>query len=188
MKQITYTLILIIFSALANKSFGQNLDSTDAMIHKNITNNKIWGNSWYTSTSYNLSRTNEFDINIGRTYGVSVSGETMGNTAIRSWGLGYGFTTKDNVSHQLVKAFGEYALWFWPPAGIRVDYIYDITSNFNYLRPSIGFSFLHFDVFYNYSFNLNSSDNIFKSGVSFRMKYFINKKNWESHYPKRFEN
>lgn len=195
MKRLTYIFTIVILTILNNKSFGQHTDSTQAIggitrdtfyiIHENIPKSKFWGNSWYVATSYNLSKTNEFDLNIGRTYGSSFCGGAGCNYVIRSWGLGYGLTNKREEASQIIKAFWEYTIFYLPPVGIRADYIYDISSNSHYLRPSVGISFFRFDIFYGYSFNLSSNENIFKHGVTFRLKYFHRQKNWQKNYPNR---
>lgn len=195
MKRLTYILTIFIFASIANESLGQHTDSTHAIggtardtfyiIHENVPKSKFWGNSWYASTAYNLSKTNEFDLNIGRTFGSSTCGGAGCLFTIRSWGAGYGVTTRNGQSSHLAKAFWEYGFCYFPliSGGIRADYIYDITNNSHYLRPSAGLSLFYVDIFYNYSFNLSGQGNIFKHGVSLRIKYFHKRKNWEKHYP-----
>ncbi len=184
----------LVFLAFTEAS-AQRTDSTLAIggitrdtfyiIHENIPKSKVWGNSYHISAAYNLSRTNEFDINIGRTYGSSMCGGGGCYFNIRSWGLGYGLATNGSYTKHLVKAFWEYTFFPLPPAGVRAEYIYNITDNTHYLRPSVGISLFRFDVFYNYSFNLNGIANNFRHGVSFRVKFFHRKKNWERNYPSR---
>ncbi len=191
---INITILLIIISAL---TFGQRRDSTMAVggitgdtiyiIHENIPKSRIWGNSWYIATSYNLCRINEFDFNFGRTYGSQMCGGAGCTNTMRSWGAGFGLTSKNGKTKQIANAFWESCFFYFPPfsAGIRADYIYNITDNSHYFRPSVGFSFFYFDIFYNYSFNLNGTDNDFKHGVTFRLKYFHKQKNWQKNYPNR---
>ncbi len=83
--------------------------------------------------------------------------------------------------------FEEYSFFYFPPisGGIRADYIYDISKNSHYLRPSAGLTLFYIDVLYNYSFNISGTDNIFKHGVTLRVKYFHRKKNWQKNYPNR---
>lgn len=132
-------------TTLTNKSYGQSIDpaqtiggitrDTFYIIHENIPKNKLWGNSWYSSTSYNFSRTNEFDLNIGRTYGSSTCGGAGCMFTMRSWGTGYGISTKNGQTNQVAKAFWEYCFFYFPPisVGLRADYIYDITNHTHYL-------------------------------------------------------
>jgi hypothetical protein len=148
----------------------------------------FWGNSTYFSSSVNFSKRTEFDINIGRTNGVAFYSERgLGDITISSWGFGYGLTTISSETKQLIKAFYEYN--YFPfiiigNFGLRGEYIYNITDKQNYLRPSIGLTFIHFDASYNYSFllNGNKSENLYQHGVSIRLKFFLKRKNWEEHY------
>ena len=195
MRQIKCILTVAFFIVLTNGSFGQQTDSTQNIgmahrdtfyiIHENVAKNKLLGNSWYFSTSYNYSKTNEFDINIGRTLGTSMCGGAGCFYSIRSWGVGYGLTNKLSSTNQVVKAFWEFSLFYFPPVGLRADYIYDITNNTHYLRPSAGLSLFYVDIFYNYSFNVSGTDNLFKHGVTLRIKYFHKQKNWQKNYPNR---
>jgi len=196
MERLTYILsiILITFSSC---SFGQHTDSTRAIggitrdsfyiIHENIPKSKLWGNSWYTSTSYNFSKTNELDLNIGRTYGLAECGGGGCVFTMRSWGAGYGLSARNGRTNQMAKAFWEYCLFYFPPisAGIRAEYIYDITNNSHYIRPSFGLSLLYVDLFYNYSFNISGTENIFRHGLTLRIKYFHHAKNWQKNKPSR---
>lgn len=78
---------------------GQTTDSTQVVggisqdsfyiIHENIPKSKLWGNSWYTGISYNLSRSHEFNLNIGRTYGRIFTSGGGFNVSTKSWGIGY---------------------------------------------------------------------------------------------------
>jgi hypothetical protein len=173
----------------ANFSMGQNPPArrTDSVYWRieNKTKSSFWGNSTYISASANFARNKEFDFNIGRTYGVaSYSERGLGYYSISSWGLGYGLTNTLNETKQTAKIFYEYN--FFPfiiigNFGLRGEYIYNITDKQNYLRPSIGCTFVYVDVSYNYSFllNGNKSDNLYGHGLSVRLKYFLTKRNWE---------
>lgn len=66
--------------------------------------------------------------------------------------------------------------------GGRVEFIHDLNNNSNYLRPSIGLSFIWIDIFYNYSIKLDSGENIFRNGVTFRINLFYNSKDWYQTY------
>ncbi|MFH0893682.1 MAG: hypothetical protein V2A54_04540 [Bacteroidota bacterium] len=156
---------------------------TSYFVRKNIPRSKFIGNLWHISTSYNLCKTNEFDFNIGRSYGVSINMPHGSGIHISSWGTGFGITSKKGTSTQLAKIFVEYCYNYIGTLGcIRVDYIYDIKNYYSYIRPAAGFSFILFDILYSYSFNLNGNDNVFKHGVTFRIKYFHNEKNMQRNY------
>ena len=182
-------------TVLSVNSFGQRTDSSQAVggithdtfyiVHENIPESKFWGNSWYSGFSYNLSKSNEFTVNIGRTYGnYFVSGGGF-NFRMESWGLGFSYFQKETQRGQTISAFGEVANYFLPPATLRMDYIFDYRNNKHYLRPSIGLCFFAFDILYSYSFMLVGDQNAFKHGLIFRFKYFINNKNWQKNYPNR---
>ena len=115
----------------------------------------------------------------------SYSERGLGYYSISSWGFGYGLTNSSNHVKQSIKAFYEYN--FFPfiiigNFGVRGEYIYNISDKKNYLRPSIGFSFVYVDIFYNYSFllNGNKNENLYRNGLTIRAKYFFYKKNWET--------
>lgn len=151
---------------------------------ENKTKNRFLGNSTYVSSAVNFAKNREFDFNIGRTNGVaSYSERGLGDYSISSWGVGYGLTNTSNQTKQTIKAFYEYN--YFPfiiigNFGLRAEYIYNITDKQNYLRPSIGLTFIYVDVSYNYSFLLNgSSENLYKHGFSVRLKYYLTKRNWE---------
>ena len=163
--------------------FSQRKDSV--VKTPNISNHKLLGNSWYFSVSYNISRTNEVDFNIGRTYGAVSKANEIGPITTSSYGLGFGLAPKNGQTKQLAKAFYEYCFFYIPPIsfGGRADYFYDLTDKAHYIRPSLGLSLLHFDIFYNYSFNVSSTSNDFGHGISFRLKYFHKKNHWKEIYP-----
>lgn len=102
---------------------------------------------------------------------------------MKSWGVGYGIISRNGENSQIVKVFAERCVASLPPldACVRADYIFNISDNKHYLRPSIGASFMYFDILYSYSFLLNTSEgeNDFKNGLTFRFKYFFGKKNWQ---------
>jgi len=190
-----HRLSLLFFIGLTIQTFGQRTDSvmtiggitgdTGWTIIANIPKSKFWGNSWHLSTAYNLTKTNEFHFNIGRTYGKVFGGGGGFMNSMRSWGLGYDMTTKGTTTEQLGQVFyGDEFFYMAIGAGYRADYIYNFTDNTHYLRPSVGLSFFFVDIFYNYSFNLNNT-NDFKHGVTFRLQYFLGRKKWETWYPRR---
>lgn len=188
-------IIILAFALVMCKVHGQRTDSSLAIggitrdtihiIHENIPKSKFLGNSWYLAPSYNLCKTNEFNLDVGRTYGRSFCGGAGCYFTIRSWGLGYGITTKHGVTSNLIRAFWEYTLFYFPPAGVRADYIYDLNNRSHYLRPSVGISLFRVDIFYNYTFALSGKNNLYRHGVTFRIKYFHKEKNWQKSYPSR---
>ena len=183
-------LLLITFLGCFNSIFGQRTDSslvitdkadTFYVVQENIPKCKLLGNSWYTSLSYTLSKTNEFEFDFGRTYGSFSEIPYEDGITTRTYGAGYGLTSRKGEKTQILKLFWGYSYLFergGTLGGFRIDYIYDIKNKTNYLRPSIGLSFIFIDIFYNYSIALDHSDNIFKHGVTFRINYFINSNNW----------
>lgn len=192
MKFIILALLLSQFNFLG----AQNVDSLGQidqfvhahdsiyMVHEHPVKNKIWGNSWNLMTAFSLNKTTELSLNIGRTYGKSFCGGAGCFSQISSLGLGYHVTfLKNQTPHQLASAFWEYTFFYFPPVGVRAEYIYDITSRQHYLRPSLGLSFFAFDILYNYSIKLNGEENRFGHGVTFRIKLFRKIDNWEKHYP-----
>lgn len=178
----SYTLVL----ACLLVCFLASSQKKDTMVRQPIaTPSKLLGNSWYFSASYNISESNEVDINIGRTYGTVSKGNGVGPITTSSYGLGFALANKDGQAKQLAKAFYEYCFFYIPPIsfGARADYLYDLKDKAHYIRPSMGLSLLHLDIFYNYSFNLGNASNGFGHGISFRLKYFHNKKHWKEIYP-----
>jgi len=156
-------------------------------IRENVPKSKFWGNSWHFSAAFNWNEQNEFDVNVGRTYGVSSCSGGGCVYSMRSWGLGFGIANKNGQSTQLAKAFWEQCIFYFPPisAGIRGEYMYDIGNRSHYIRPAAGLSLFALDLFYNYSFNLSNTPNLFKHGVTFRIKYFHRTRNWQKNYPSR---
>ena len=174
-------------------AFSQHRDSTMAIggitrdtfyiIHENIPEHKLWGNSWYTGLAYNLSYSHEFSANFGRTYGVEFGSGGGFNFRTYSWGIGYSYYRHKEETGQIISVFAEVSNFYVPPATARIDYLYDLDRKAHYLRPAIGLSFFAFDLLYNYSFLLSGTDNRFKHGFTIRLKYYLNHKNWEKHYP-----
>lgn len=115
MKYLISLFSILFLIGIYEKSFGQHIDSTHThaegardssyFIHENVPKSKFLGNSWYFATSYNLSKTNEFDFNVGRTYGKTLCGGAGCYYWISSWGLGYGLTNKNGKQSEAIKAF-----------------------------------------------------------------------------------
>lgn len=162
-------------------SIGGITGDTSLYIRTNIPKSKFWGNSWYVAASYQWCKSHEFDFNLGRTYGKSSGGGGGSLIEMRSWGAGYGIANRQGQQSQFIKAFWEYSFFYFPPiaGGIRADYVYDLTNNSHYFRPSLGLSLFFIDLYYSYSFKLSGSENIFKHGLTIRLKYFFPMKNWQ---------
>jgi hypothetical protein len=151
----------------------------------NPNKNGIWGNSTYFAAGVNFARNKEFDFTIGRTYGKGLfAPRGLGYYQLHSWGAGYSITRAGGKDHHGLKTFYEYD--FFPFVivfnfGVRGEYLYDLTSKQHYLRPAIGMTLVHLDLLYNYSFLLNKKEagNIYRHGLSLRLKYFHSKRNWE---------
>jgi len=177
-------IIFIFLLSNVTLTFGQAVPDTVSNYETtNRPKNKFWGNSTYVSTALNFSKNQEYDINIGRTFGKSSRAlRGLGTTETYSWGVGYGFSNSFG-KNQTVKAFYEYDMFptiILFNIGLRGEYIYDIDNKQSYVRPSVGWSFLYFNILYNYSFKLNGGENMYKHGVLIRAKYFLFKKNWQN--------
>lgn len=153
---------------------------------ENKIKNKFWGNSTYLALGVTFAKRANFDISLGRTSGVSHFGHNYFLLKATSWGAGYGFTKAYNELKHTVRVFYEFS--FFPSAiignmGLRGDYIYNINDKQHYFRPSAGWSFIFMDVLYSYSFLLNNSpvSNLYKHGITLRLKYFHDFGKWEYH-------
>lgn len=172
-------------------TLGQNkrsgLDTTHWQI-RNPTKSHFWGNSTYISSSITFARHKELDFNIGRSNGLATfTRRGLGDLVISSWGIGYTLTNINGENKQGLKAFYEYNYFPFIILGnfaLRGEFIHNFTDNQNYLRPSIGLTFIFVDLSYSYSFLLNGikDENLYRHGLSVRAKYFINRKKWEKHY------
>lgn len=183
--------------AVAAGVYAQRRDSTLAIggitrdthyiIHENVRKHKFLGNSWYLASGFNYSKRSEFDLNLGRTYGSSFCGGAGCAYTMKSWGGGLGLAMRHGKTAQLAKAFWEYSFFYFPPisAGIRAEYVYDISANTHYLRPSAGLSLFFVDILYHYSFMIRGTENLFRHGVTLRIKYFHRQRNWQHNYPSR---
>lgn len=163
-------------------------DSFYWIVENRLEKNKFWGNAWYAATAYNLSSVNEFNFNVGRSYvRETYSGGGPYVVTMNTWGLGYGTTWKNGQTKNLAHGFAEHSLFLFPPISwtLRGEYFYDFTDRQHYLRPSVGLNLFILDILYNYSFKLNGTENDFKHGVTFRLKYYFNNNKWETHRPNR---
>lgn len=179
---------LILFPLLKLKgqidSSKYNKNKSDTVIikdHYKIKKYGFWGNSWCFGASYNLSKSSELGINVGRSY-VEIGPSGIFGTIVNmsSWGIGYGQIIKKQNNKGIVNLFIEHSYFYSPPFAFtfRGEYMYNLKDAENYLRPSIGFNFLYFDLLYNYSFKLNGTENDFKHGFIFRIKFYTNRGKW----------
>lgn len=144
---------------------------------------KKWtGNSWNMNLQYGISTSQEFGINIGRTYG-QVNCGCLGCTYIlNSYGLGYSKIKTPATTYNLIKAYYEYGLFLTPPINpvFRFEYNLITETQQSFLKPEIGFTFIYADVTYSYNINLNSKlVNPIKHGINFRLKLYHKTKNWK---------
>jgi len=152
----------------------------------NPVKHKCWGNSTYLSQGVNFARNKEFELGLGRTKGLNViAAQGFFFMTMRSWGVNYALT---DVAHktmrQSIKGFWEFGFvptFFIGDFLLRGEYIYQMSDGQHYLRPSVGLTFVFVDVAYNYSFLLNQCrrENLYRHGISIRLKQFIGMKNWE---------
>jgi hypothetical protein len=166
---------------------GVNQGERDSVVYQvvNPVKSTLWGNSYYFAAGVNLSRNTEYDFNIGRTYGATdISDRGLGAHTMQSWGLGYGLSTVSGSDVHSLKAF--YELDFFPfivigNLALRGDYIYAFDRKQHYFRPSVGWTFVHLDITYNYSFLVNGTfgENIYRHGISFKFRLFHRRSNWE---------
>lgn len=168
-------------------SQNDSLKAADSTYWKieNPTKNKFWGNSTYISEDANFGRKTEYGISIGRARGISRNyGQGMVLVKVLSWGVGYGVTPVRGTVHHNIKAFGEFVRFpplILMPLSFRTDYFYQLTNGQHYLRPSVGLSMISIDIHFNYSFLLNGNwhDNLYRQGVTLRIKQFPVRRNWE---------
>lgn len=187
--------LLIYFFLILNSSyvFGQTIDSvlsnitmpgdTVYLITENKAKNAFLGNSWYLGGAYTFSKSHTFDLNIGRTLGHEFCSGAGCSYSMTTWGVGVSATKNENVNNYLGNVFTEFSFYYFFPFtfGTRLEYLYNFTQTGQYLKPSIGFSLFHFDIYYNYTFKIQG-ENFFKHGLTLRVKHYFNRKNWESSY------
>jgi len=156
---------------------------TSFLITENKVKNIFIGNSWYVSSSYMLSKSHKFDLNIGRTYGHEFCGGAGCAYSMQTWGVGISTAKNENGTNYLGSIFTEFSIYYFFPytLGTRVEYLYDFKNNKNFFKPSLGFSLFNFDIFYGYTFN-GKGENPFKHGITLRIKNYHKRKNWETQY------
>lgn len=187
-------LILISLTAFfSNDSSAQWItDSTSLRISSNgdsiYTQNKKLdtkypGMSLYFSGGINFARNKEFSFEAGTTLGnIQYARRGLGVGTYATTAIGYSYSLANSGSH-LLKASADFAFVPFIYIGnfkLRGEYLYNLTGNQHYIRPGVGMSFVYFDIVYNYSFLMKGGieTNIFKHGLSFRIKAFPYKKNW----------
>ncbi len=197
MNPILFSILTFVLLAQNTYTFGQRSDSLELDLHtdhdtffiikENVPQSKLWGNCWHFAASYNRCLGNEFDVNMGRTYGsyFCSGGGCMYKTY--SWGLGYALNSFESEYHHLAKVYYEHTFFYFPPIsyGLRMEYFYDFNQNSSYIRPAIGLSFIYLDILYNYSLPLNTDDNMYNHGVTLRIKLFQKLSNWQYNHPNK---
>ena len=189
-------LLLSFFLILSNLIlFGQTPNHDDSihsdthyMIIDNQVKSKFWGNAWHIPIGYSIGSAHEYEIGLGRSYKRSFCGGAGCTFATNSWGLGYGISSKAELLAQSVRLYYGYNFFYFPPfsAGIRGDYIYDLTNQVHYIKPSFGFSFIVGELFYSYGLKLTDGIRMLPShAFTLRINMFNKLKKWEEHHPNR---
>ncbi|MBM3453091.1 MAG: hypothetical protein FJX84_08120 [Bacteroidetes bacterium] len=161
---------------------------THYMIIENKVKSKFLGNAWHIPIGYSVGSAHDFEIGLGRSYKRSFCGGAGCIFATNSWGLGYGISSKSGVLAQSARIYYGYNFFYFPPftAGIRGDYIYDLTNQVHYIKPSFGFSFILGELFYSYGLKLNDGIRVHPShAFTLRINMFYKLKKWEEHRPNR---
>lgn len=172
-----FTITLLMMLAVA----GNGQYHTDTVHHAPAS--KFWGNSTYVAAGINLARNQEYEFNIGRTYGQShhyMRGLFSSKTS--TWGFGYSYSPALNGLHN-IKTFYQHTNmtafpWTWYTW--RAEYFYTTTMRQHYFRPYVGIHLLYGVLSYNYSFLLNKNEgpNFYRHGLSFRLQHYFFRKNW----------
>lgn len=186
--KVPLLLVLILFTTVLYAQRTDTIQIWGDSVYWKITNpvrNKFWGNSTCLSQGVNFARNKEFELGLGRTRGLTVN-FTGGALVMvmRSWGVNYALTDAPSHVRHSIKGFWEFGCippFFIGDFLIRGEYIYQMSDGQHYVRPSAGLTFVFFDISYNYSFLLNQPkrENLYRHGVSIRLKQFIKMKNWE---------
>jgi hypothetical protein len=142
---------------------------------KSKTKKIIFGNSWYSGIAYNRTNTNIFNIEIGRTYGKSLT-HMWAFSRASTYGVGYGLSQNKIEKSQLFNAFYGYSSWI---LGGRIDYLLEPFQSIQYLRPSFGLSVTNLDIHYSYTWNLDGKGNS-NHGLIVRFKFNLLYSNWET--------
>ncbi len=130
------------------------------------------GNSWNLSLGYTKSGHNEGFLELGRTFGSYILHPLPFYSSF-TYGLGVNYLNK-NKGMFLAHLYCEINPWLLK---FRVDYLIDPIRRNNYLRPSVGLSFLFLDVFYNYTFSFDERTS-FHHGITFKVNLYYPFENW----------
>ena len=181
---------LLFFKSNVFSQTHNHLDSIHRDSHYIIIDNKVksklWGNSWHFPLGYSVGLSHDFEIGLGRSYKRNFCGGAGCTFAVNSWGIGYGSSIKSTSYANSFRAYYGYNFFYYPPfsAGIRGDYIFDFTNQVQYLKPSLGFSFILGELFYSYGIKLNEGNRILPlHGFTIRINLWYPMKKWEEHYP-----
>jgi hypothetical protein len=192
MKKIAFLVVLLLSVTCGYSQRSTYPQDTRDSIRNKVTRNKFWGNSTYVSAAINFARNKEYEFNLGRTYGRAYhAGRGMGEIRMHTWGAGYGYSNALGGTHT-VNAFYEYSRLPFILFGthvLRGEYIYNITDQQHYLRPSVGIDLFYIGISYHYSFLLNekSGPNIYRHGLNIRGKYYLGRrKHWERHFSRHY--
>lgn len=177
----------VIFSQSHNHSDSVHRD-THYIIIENKVKSKFWGNAWHIPVGYSIGTAQDFELGLGRSYKRSFCGGAGCTFETNSWGLVYGFSSKSGFLAHSARIYYGYNFFYFPPftAGIRGDYIFDLTNQVHYIKPSLGFSFIVGELFYSYGLKLNNGIRIHPShALTLRINLFYKLKKWEEHRPNR---
>jgi hypothetical protein len=185
-----FLFIFIHFNYFAqhNHSADSIHNDTHFIVINNQVKSKFLGNSWHLPIGYSVGISQELEAGIGRSYKRNMCGGAGCFFEVNSWGVGYGIGLKSGNAAQSIRGYYGYNFLYFPPfsAGIRGDYIYDISNQVHYLKPSLGFSFILGELFYSYGLKINNGVRIFPShAFTLRINLFYPMKKWEEHRPNR---
>ena len=185
-----FVLTCIHFNCLAQHNHSNDSIHRDThyIIINNLVKSKFWGNSWHLPIGYSVGLSQELEAGIGRSYKRNLCGGAGCFFEVNSWGVGYGLGFKSGNHAQTVRIYYGYNFLYYPPLslGVRGDYIFDLTNQVHYMKPSLGFSFILGELFYSYGLKLNNGVRMLPShAFTLRLNLFYPMKKWEEHRPNR---
>ncbi|MEY4572033.1 MAG: hypothetical protein RLZ10_1259 [Bacteroidota bacterium] len=183
-----FIFIYVNYFAQHNHSNDSIHRDTHYMIIKNQVKSKFWGNSWHLPIGYSVGISQDLEAGIGRSYKRNMCGGAGCFFEVNSWGVGYGIGLKSGNTAHSIRGYYGYNFLYFPPfsAGIRGDYVYDISNHVHYLKPSLGFSFILGELFYSYGLKINKGVRMFPGhAFTLRINLFYPMKKWEEHRPNR---
>ena len=185
---ICWVFILQLSNCFSQSHFENDSLHLDShyMVIDNPAKSKLWGNSWHFPLGYSIGISQEFEFGIGRSYKRNFCGGGGCIFQTNSWGVGYGISTQARIIAQNARIYYGYNFFYYPPfsAGFRGDYIFDLTNNVHYIKPSFGFSFIVGEIFYSYGLKLNSGNRFLPAhAITLRINLMYPLKKWEEHYP-----